>query len=137
MRRADGLLWRTGSTARSSAWTNKILQEGLFPKAFRLREEADRLSPSNTGLKWQLILWVSSAARALASWRFCLAVFWTHLLASGSRRKGPDCRPGKLTLGPVDLSGNEAPGEPTLGAPLTLARARARNGAASRAEERR
>jgi hypothetical protein len=52
MRRADGLLWRTGSTV----WTNKILQEGLFPKAFRPREKADRLSPSNTGLKWAAYL---------------------------------------------------------------------------------
>ena len=49
---------------------------------------------------------------------------------SGSRSwamrfRRPDGSPGKLTLGPVDLSGKEAQGEPVLGAPLTLASARA------------
>jgi integrase len=38
------------------------------------------------------------------------------------RRTGE--RAAKLTLGPVDLSGREAPGEPTLGTPLSLAAAR-------------
>ena len=41
------------------------------------------------------------------------------------RFRRPDGSPGKLTLGPVDLSGKEAQGEPVLGAPLTLAAARA------------
>jgi integrase len=41
------------------------------------------------------------------------------------RFRRPDGSPGKLTLGPVDLSGKEAQGEPVLGAPLTLASARA------------
>ena len=41
------------------------------------------------------------------------------------RFRRPDGRSGKLTLGPVDLSGKEAAGEPVLGTPLTLAAARA------------
>jgi integrase len=41
------------------------------------------------------------------------------------RRPGSDGRPGKLTLGPVDISGKEMPANPVMGAPLTLAGARA------------
>jgi integrase len=41
------------------------------------------------------------------------------------RFRRPDGRSGKLTLGPVDLSGREAKAEPVLGTPLTLAAARA------------
>jgi integrase len=41
------------------------------------------------------------------------------------RFRRPDGRPGKLTLGPVDISGKEMPANPVMGAPLTLAGARA------------
>jgi integrase len=41
------------------------------------------------------------------------------------RFRRPDGNPGKLTLGPVDLSNKEAQSEPVMGAPLTLAAARA------------
>jgi integrase len=41
------------------------------------------------------------------------------------RFRRPNGKPAKLTLGPVDLSGKEADSEPILGAPLTLAGARA------------
>jgi integrase len=41
------------------------------------------------------------------------------------RFRRPDGRSGKLTLGPVELSGKEAAGETVLGMPLTLAAARA------------
>ena len=40
------------------------------------------------------------------------------------RFRRPDGRPGKLTLGPVDLTGTETPDEPVIGGPLTLAAAR-------------
>jgi integrase len=40
------------------------------------------------------------------------------------RFRRPGGRPGKLTLGPVDLSGKETEAEPVPGAPLTLAGAR-------------
>jgi integrase len=40
------------------------------------------------------------------------------------RFRRPDGKTAKLTLGPVDLSGQEAEGEPVVGAPLTLASAR-------------
>jgi len=40
------------------------------------------------------------------------------------RFRRPDGKPGKLTLGPLDVSGREAEGEPVLGAPLTVASAR-------------
>lgn len=40
------------------------------------------------------------------------------------RFRRPGGRPAKLTLGPVDAAGQEAEGEPVLGAPLTLASAR-------------
>lgn len=40
------------------------------------------------------------------------------------RFRRPSGKPSKLTLGPVDLSAQEADGEPALGAPLTLASAR-------------
>lgn len=40
------------------------------------------------------------------------------------RFRRPNGRPAKLTLGPVDLTGTEAPADPVLGAPLTLAGAR-------------
>jgi integrase len=40
------------------------------------------------------------------------------------RLRRPDGKPAKLTLGPVDLSGQEAESEPVIGAPLTLASAR-------------
>ena len=40
------------------------------------------------------------------------------------RFRRPGGRPTKLTLGPVDLVGKEAPGEPVIGMPLTLASAR-------------
>jgi integrase len=41
------------------------------------------------------------------------------------RFRRPNGKHGKLTLGPVDLSGKEAPSEPKIGHPLTLAAARA------------
>lgn len=41
------------------------------------------------------------------------------------RFRRPNGRPAKLTLGPLDLSGKEAPAQPTIGHPLTLASARA------------
>jgi integrase len=41
------------------------------------------------------------------------------------RFRRPNGRPTKLTLGPLDLSGNEAPAQPAIGHPLTLASARA------------
>ena len=41
------------------------------------------------------------------------------------RFRRPNGTPAKLTLGPLDLSGREAPAEPTIGQPLTLAAARA------------
>ncbi len=41
------------------------------------------------------------------------------------RFRRPNGRPAKLTLGPVDLSGRESVRDPTIGAPLTLAAARA------------
>jgi integrase len=41
------------------------------------------------------------------------------------RFRRPNGKPAKLTLGPLDLSGKEAPAEPTIGHPLTLASARA------------
>jgi integrase len=40
------------------------------------------------------------------------------------RFRRPDGRPAKLTLGPVDLTGDETPDEPVIGQPLTLAAAR-------------
>jgi integrase len=40
------------------------------------------------------------------------------------RFRRPNGKPAKLTLGPVDLTGNEVDGEPVIGAPLTLASAR-------------
>jgi integrase len=40
------------------------------------------------------------------------------------RFRRPGGKPAKLTLGPADLTGQEAEGEPVLGAPLTLASAR-------------
>ena len=40
------------------------------------------------------------------------------------RFRRPDGRPGKLVLGPVDLSGQEVTGEPQIGMPLTLSAAR-------------
>ena len=40
------------------------------------------------------------------------------------RFRRPNGKPGKLTLGPVDLSGKEAESEPVLDSPLTLASAR-------------
>ena len=40
------------------------------------------------------------------------------------RFRRPGGKPAKLTLGPADLTGLEAEGEPVLGAPLTLASAR-------------
>jgi hypothetical protein len=40
------------------------------------------------------------------------------------RFRRPGGKPAKLTLGPADLTGREAEGEPVLGAPLTLASAR-------------
>jgi integrase len=40
------------------------------------------------------------------------------------RFRRPGGLPAKLTLGPVDITGQEAEGEPVLGAPLTLASAR-------------
>src|SRR5215207_4998162 len=40
------------------------------------------------------------------------------------RFRRPDGRPAKLTLGPVDFSGNEPAEEPIIGTPLTLAAAR-------------
>src|SRR5437660_7751968 len=40
------------------------------------------------------------------------------------RFRRPSGKPAKLTLGPVDLSGREAEGDPVLGQPLTLASAR-------------
>ena len=46
-------------------------------------------------------------------------------LSWAMRFRRPDGSPGKLTLGPVDLSRKEAQSEPVLGAPLTLAAARA------------
>ena len=41
------------------------------------------------------------------------------------RFRKPNGKPAKLTLGPVDVSGGEQDGTPVLGAPLTLAGARA------------
>jgi integrase len=41
------------------------------------------------------------------------------------RFRRPDGSPAKLTLGPVDISGKEMPADPVMGAPLTLAGARA------------
>jgi integrase len=41
------------------------------------------------------------------------------------RFRRPNGRPAKLTVGPLDLSGNEAPAQPAIGHPLTLASARA------------
>jgi integrase len=41
------------------------------------------------------------------------------------RFRRPNGKPGKLVLGPVDLSGKEASDEPKVGTPLTLAGARA------------
>ena len=41
------------------------------------------------------------------------------------RFRKPNGKPAKLTLGPVDVSGVEQDGTPVLGAPLTLAGARA------------
>jgi hypothetical protein len=41
------------------------------------------------------------------------------------RFRKPNGKPAKLTLGPVDVSGVEQAGTPVLGAPLTLAGARA------------
>jgi integrase len=41
------------------------------------------------------------------------------------RFRRPNGKPAKLTLGPLDLSGKEAPAQPTIGHPLTLASARA------------
>jgi integrase len=41
------------------------------------------------------------------------------------RFRRPDGSHGKLTLGPVDLSGTEMPAEPVIGQPLTVAGARA------------
>jgi integrase len=41
------------------------------------------------------------------------------------RFRRPDGSPGKLTLGPVDLSNKEAQSEPLMGSPLSLAAARA------------
>jgi integrase len=40
------------------------------------------------------------------------------------RFRRPDGKPGKMVLGPVDLSGREGSGEPAIGAPLTLSAAR-------------
>jgi integrase len=40
------------------------------------------------------------------------------------RFRGPNGKHGKLTLGPVDLSGKETSAEPVIGGPLTLAAAR-------------
>jgi hypothetical protein len=40
------------------------------------------------------------------------------------RFRRPGGKPAKLTLGPVDLSGREAEGDPEIGTPLTLAAAR-------------
>jgi integrase len=40
------------------------------------------------------------------------------------RFRRPNGKPAKLTLGPVDLAGNEVDSEPVIGAPLTLASAR-------------
>ena len=40
------------------------------------------------------------------------------------RFRRPSGKPAKLTLGPVDLSGKEAEGEPVLNSPLTLASVR-------------
>jgi integrase len=54
-----------------------------------------------------------------------------HLVIQPSGRRSwamrfrrPDGKSAKLTLGPVDLSGEELEGEPAIGAPLTLASAR-------------
>jgi len=41
------------------------------------------------------------------------------------RFRRPDGRPGKMTLGPLDLSGTELKGDPEIGQPLSLAAARA------------
>jgi integrase len=41
------------------------------------------------------------------------------------RFRRPNGKPAKLTLGPLDLSGKEAPAQPAIGHPLTLASARA------------
>src|SRR5580704_18096413 len=41
------------------------------------------------------------------------------------RFRRPNGKPAKLTLGPLDLSGKEAPAQPNIGHPLTLASARA------------
>jgi Arm DNA-binding domain len=41
------------------------------------------------------------------------------------RFRRPNGKPAKLTLGPLDLSGREAPAQPAIGHPLTLASARA------------
>src|SRR5260370_40447151 len=40
------------------------------------------------------------------------------------RFRRPGGKPGKIVLGPVDLSGREDSGEPVIGMPLTLAGAR-------------
>ena len=40
------------------------------------------------------------------------------------RFRRPDGRPSKLTLGPLDVTGNEMGDEPVIGQPLTLAGAR-------------
>ena len=40
------------------------------------------------------------------------------------RFRGPGGKPGKLVLGPVDISGHEGEGDPVVGAPLTLSGAR-------------
>src|SRR5271155_4203608 len=40
------------------------------------------------------------------------------------RFRRPNGKPAKLTLGPIDLSGQEAESEPVLDSPLTLASAR-------------
>jgi integrase len=42
----------------------------------------------------------------------------------GMRFRRPGGKAGKIVLGPVDLSGNEVTGEPTIGMPLTLSAAR-------------
>src|SRR6266480_2962065 len=42
----------------------------------------------------------------------------------GMRFRGPTGKAAKMVLGPVDLSGAEVSGEPTVGMPLTLAAAR-------------